>query len=541
MEKYKSMKTNVKLLFTLFALLLLYNCKKDDVTKEDIVDITSELNEYIAALSNVPQNDISEADSTESSDVTFDQDSIIYTCRTTVIKKAPGYNELLFAQTYRDALYPGALLNGQSVIDGTYTLCNLPRKPVTITVDLPLDGDVSKTIEDPKYSTIQTEINKTLAQDLTGSAGAEVNYTIHSVNTEAQLKAEIGLNCSLKGIFEIGGNVNFSSGLEYNRVVVRFCQNYYNIIVDQPTDPMKFIDNADLSDRQVIEKIGDYAPMYVSSVTYGRMALIYFESTDLSLNLEAGVKASFPIMVDGGNINLGGEGSFGAKFKRGEITCKAFILGGSGENAVKSLTTPDAIYDFIKNGGEYSNTSPGKPISYNLRYLANNDPVKVVMNSEYTSTVCSKVNMANCNYRITTNSTQANGAVPLYHARGDLYFKAGKDNTSIPLVHFNFPYGIWPHYGVGYVNGVAKTDGTVTEYDFGRLTEAEMKTYYFEWISSDLRFGPNVAGVVVWGEVRPISTKVYLNELVINTQQNIKLDLGDGSSFFINYTATMID
>ncbi len=40
---------------------------------------------------------------------------------------------MLFAQTYKDALYPGALLNGQSVIDRTYKLCNLPRKPITIT------------------------------------------------------------------------------------------------------------------------------------------------------------------------------------------------------------------------------------------------------------------------------------------------------------------------------------------------------------------------------------------------------------------------
>ncbi len=82
------MKKYLKLLLTLVVFALLYSCKKDNPPKEEVdIDITTELNVYISSLTSVPQDEVSAVDSTESEDISFDQDSIIYACKTTVIKK----------------------------------------------------------------------------------------------------------------------------------------------------------------------------------------------------------------------------------------------------------------------------------------------------------------------------------------------------------------------------------------------------------------------------------------------------------------------
>ena len=52
----------------------------------------------------------------------------------------------------------------------------------------------------------------------------------------------------------------------------------------------------------------------------------------------------------------------------------------------KSLTLEE-----IKTGGEYSKDSPGKPISYNLRYLSNNKPLKIVKSTDYTVRDCVRI------------------------------------------------------------------------------------------------------------------------------------------------------
>lgn len=57
------------------------------------------------------------------------------------------------------------------------------------------------------------------------------------------------------------------------RLVARFIQNYYTLDMDMPSSP------ADLFDGEVNATLfGTHMPMYVSSVTYGRMALFTIES-----------------------------------------------------------------------------------------------------------------------------------------------------------------------------------------------------------------------------------------------------------------------
>lgn len=45
---------------------------------------------------------------------------------------AAGYDEQMVMNPQTDVIYPGALIKGESVLDGTYTLIAAKRKPITI-------------------------------------------------------------------------------------------------------------------------------------------------------------------------------------------------------------------------------------------------------------------------------------------------------------------------------------------------------------------------------------------------------------------------
>ena len=45
---------------------------------------------------------------------------------------AAGYDEQIVLNPQTDVIYPGALVKGESILDGTYTLIPAKRSPITI-------------------------------------------------------------------------------------------------------------------------------------------------------------------------------------------------------------------------------------------------------------------------------------------------------------------------------------------------------------------------------------------------------------------------
>jgi thiol-activated cytolysin len=132
-------------------------------------------------------------------------------------------------------------------------------------------GNVSVVVNDPKLSTVREAINSLMSTDF-DVPPANMGFDIYQAYSEQQLA--LSLRASYKtGVVNVQGGFDFSNKKVKTRLVAKFIQNYYTLDMDLPNQP------SDLFDGDVERSLfGTNMPMYVSSVTYGRMALFTIES-----------------------------------------------------------------------------------------------------------------------------------------------------------------------------------------------------------------------------------------------------------------------
>ncbi|MFM8312932.1 MAG: thiol-activated cytolysin family protein, partial [Deltaproteobacteria bacterium] len=122
-------------------------------------------------------------------------------------------------------------------------------------------------------------------------------------------------------------------------------------------------------------------PMYISSVSYGRTLIFIFSSDVESSLMKASLEAAFNGTLVEGNLNVKAEEQ--KLFQNFET--KVLVLGGSGESMVHLLTgdKTKGINEWIAKGANFSQKSPGVPISYMARYLRDYDIAKLSLNTQY--------------------------------------------------------------------------------------------------------------------------------------------------------------
>lgn len=360
MKQMSSLLNYMLYLFVIMlTLVLLSRCEKD--TFDEMA-----LNEYLKTLP--PISDEMPAEKTATITSTKFDTTAEYIYRIDYYEAAAGFDEQLVLNPQTDVIYPGALVKGESILDGTYTLIPAARKPITISTSL-TGGDVaSVVVEDPKLSTVREAVN-TLMKQTYDVPYANMGFTVEQAYSEQQI--DLSLRASYKtGILNVKGGFDFSNTKIKTRLIAKFIQNYYTLDMDLPRQP------SDLFEEDVDRALfGTLMPMYVSTVTFGRMALFTIESELEETDVRAYLSASY------GGIS----GSVSAEFDALEekSTMKVYILGGSGSAAGAAINGFEDFKNYIQTGGDFSKTSPGAPISYKLRYIRDNSIGNIVFAASY--------------------------------------------------------------------------------------------------------------------------------------------------------------
>ena len=350
-------------IFVLSMLLCFSGCEEEPDPDEFDTEV---LDEHLKSLppisSEMPVEKDAEVVSTET-DTTIE-----YIYKTDYYEAAAGYNEQIVLNPATDVIYPGALVKGESILDGTYTLIPAVRKPITISTSLTGSNSVSVTVDDPKLSTVREAINELMSQEY-DVPPANMGFTVEQAYSKEQI--DLSLHASYKtGIIDVEGGFDFSNKKIQTRLVAKFIQSYYTLDMDMPHHP------SDLFEEDVEQTLfGNYMPMYVSTVTFGRMALFTIESELEETEVSAYLNASYAAV----------DASASADFEalREKSTMKVYVLGGSGNAAGASIEGFDDFKNYIKTGGNYSKDSPGAPISYKLRYIRDNTIGKIVFAASY--------------------------------------------------------------------------------------------------------------------------------------------------------------
>ena len=370
----------------MFAILLFvtFSCQKDDISDSTQSISGGNANEFNALMASKPAftqpAEISEPVEIEEEAIPPAQDGegSPLECYTNYYKAAPGFDEMLALDPTTDVIFPGAILKGESIPTGEYVPIIADRAPITLSASLTnISGSPVVEIKDPKLSTVREGIKLgILDQEVTGATAAKVNFSISEVYSEEQLKLAIGVNYR-SAVHKVSGSFNFSKSTYQNKFVLKYFQVYYTIDMDPPKNPSDLFTSV-----PDINALGSTSPVYVATVTYGRMVIYTIESNYSITEIDS----AFKVALDPGN-----EGSVDAESKKvfSESKVEALVIGGSGSDAAQTVKGPEDVYNYIANGGDYSKDSPGAPLSYKLRYLKQGTPVaRVVLSSKYPVRKC---------------------------------------------------------------------------------------------------------------------------------------------------------
>jgi thiol-activated cytolysin len=311
-----------------------------------------------------------------------------YSCTTQNLKETRQYDRIVAYAANSDSLYPGAIVSADSVLTGLFTQIVLPRQPETISVSLEnLAGSKTAVVADPSLSSYRDALSSILTSEITGSTPANLYSEIEEVHSEQQLNMALGVQASWGlGVASIKTSFDFSKTETRSRYVVRYTQAYYTVDLDAPGAPSALFGGNVTLDEVKSKMDETRPPVYVSSVTYGRMVLFTFESEYSAQEMGAALDFAYA-----GGVDVTGDVSVSYKDIISKSKITAFILGGDAGTAVQTIDSYDALIAFIKTGGNYSRESPGAPIAYKLNYLKDNSPARMSFTTDYEVKDCVRV------------------------------------------------------------------------------------------------------------------------------------------------------
>jgi thiol-activated cytolysin len=311
-----------------------------------------------------------------------------YQCTTQNLQETRDYDEIVAYAANSDSLWPGALVSADSVLTGLFTQIVMPRAPTTISVSLEnLDGTKQAAIATPTLASYREALSGILDANITGATAADISSQIEQVHSDEQLDMALGVQASWGlGVASLKTSFNFSDTQTRSHYLVKYTQTYYTVDLDAPQSPSAVFTGDVLLGDVKAHMDETRPPVYVSSITYGRLVLFTFESEYSDEEMGAALEFAYSGGADvSGNVSV----TYKDIISKSKIT--AFILGGDAGTAVQAIDSYDNLISFIKDGGNYSKDSPGAPIAYKLNYLKDNSPARMSETTNYDVQTCDRV------------------------------------------------------------------------------------------------------------------------------------------------------
>lgn len=317
-------------------------------------------------------------------------DNTVFSCTQTEYSLTKVPEKFVALNPNADVLWPGSLVQGKSMAGGILDPVPVKRAPGTIVLTLASGGGgpFYKQLENPSLGEAIQAQNEIL-DSYTGATPAKFAYSYTSIHSSEQLKVAVEANVS-------GTNWSASAALAVNtsdaksRFLIQFTQEFFTMAFEPPQGAAGVFDpSVTKKDLEPYAAAGN-PPVYVASVTYGRMFYILFESSASQTELDAAVSGAYSGLAVNASVNAS------AAWKKviNESTVKAHGLGGNAELAIGAVAGADQfdkISTFLTKGANFDKSNPGVPISYTIRHLTDSSQVKLALTTEYTAKNCTPV------------------------------------------------------------------------------------------------------------------------------------------------------
>lgn len=203
---------------------------------------------------------------------------------------------------------------------------------------------------------------------------ASTSYKLEVVHSLKEIAIAAGLDIN-KSFLKLNAAFGSQFSEEKRYVLVKLYQRFYTLSYQDPEGfTGVFKDNIQRSDLAPYTGPGN--PIcYVSSVSYGRIYYLLYESDYAEDQLMASLNATFSSI------------SISASTRRSEIVskCRVHMIqrGGDAEAGLKDALDPQRVADFIEKGAIPSPQNVGAPIAFTIKHLYDASPVQMTTTTNF--------------------------------------------------------------------------------------------------------------------------------------------------------------
>ena len=321
-----------------------------------------------------------------------DDGGTLYTCTTQhySISKNPG--ELVLATPDLDVMWPGALVQGASHLNGLGSLLPLVvdksrRGPISISIAgggvLGIPGGVSDTIDQPAPSTVREAINQLVVNAIQSNVAVGAGISSFT-STESFSGTQTAISVGLSGRYlgaTLDTNLDYNSTASQHTYTAYFIQRLFTVAMDPPQNPSDMF-ASDVTPTE-LEQLGvspSNLPLYVASVSYGRVLMFSLKSTASKQRIQAALDFAYDGVVASGSAYTDVE----LRQTLSQSQIKVVAIGGP-NTGVENLIKDANLKSYF---GSSLQINQVEPISLVLKNLADKTVAKVVNTTDYDQREC---------------------------------------------------------------------------------------------------------------------------------------------------------
>lgn len=372
--------------------------KKDRVEGQITVRSKSVIDTYLASLP--AWSDFSppvdpKNEKTGESDGVLTENGHRYYCHTDTYSFADTPTKLVTFTPDSNVLWLGALLQGKGYTQGIGSLGELPirqRAPLVLSTNL-LTEDTTRTVQKPTVASVQQATGQliSLAADRGLPVASSVSFKQEDMHSLSQATLSLGVSAKYLGA-EVKNQLDYNRTLEQHSVAAYFVENAFTVSMVLPQTPgALFSDDftQGLLDQQIaLGRIGpDNLPVFVDSITYGRVLMFSMTSTASSTD----IKNTLNAVYNGGKFGASADLTVEQQELLENSEIRVATIGGDSADALELIRSGELGSYFA--GGTPSLTS-FRPISYTIRNLGDSTLAKVADTLTYNVRTCERQPLA---------------------------------------------------------------------------------------------------------------------------------------------------
>ncbi|MFK7077749.1 thiol-activated cytolysin family protein [Flavobacterium oreochromis] len=297
-------------------------------------------------------------------------------------------------------MWPGNLIQGSTILTaelGTIPVGTNGRNPIEVKVDAFSSNSSSPSslvVEDPTAGKVQGALEKIIEGYYTAGTKFPANYSIDIQRTFNSKQLQLALNVGYTGADGIGLSAGFGLSFKKNKTyyAVTLKQKFFNVSVyPKPGLQSDFgWIKKEYPKSELDNYISENNPAaYISTVTYGRLYALVYESDENSFELEQAL--NFAYKNPTAKITAEQKLKFSNILENTRVYVKQ--LGGNATSGLESSLGAfagnfDLVRGFIIKGAEVSKENPGYPIEYTAVNIGSNLPVTIKVNAPVSYSEC---------------------------------------------------------------------------------------------------------------------------------------------------------